>query len=81
MVTVSINHELLSVSEAADILGCTMRNIRKLVSSGIVKGVRLHDRALVVYRSSVEAYKKKPQHKGRPRLGFQTDKKKTSKAG
>ena len=70
----SINKNLISVVEAAQIIGCTTRNVRKLIDEGKVKAVALHDRSWVVYRSSAESYAKKPQIIGQPRKGFKADK-------
>lgn len=67
------NSNLISVSEAADIVGCTMRHIRKLVERGDIKGEKLHPRAIVVYRRSVESYANKDIRRGRPRLGSKKD--------
>lgn len=72
---VSINKNLISVVEAAEIIGCTTRNVRKLIDEGKVKATALHNRSWVVYRSSAEAYARKPQEIGQPRKGFKTDQK------
>jgi hypothetical protein len=70
LATMSIqNDQLISVREAAAIIGCTGRRVRQLVESEQIKGEHLHARTIVVSRESAESYATKEQTRGRPRGG------------
>lgn len=64
------NDRLISVAEAAELIGCTGRRVRQLIESGEIKGEKLHARTIVVSRASAEKYacRELPQ-RGRPRTG------------
>ena len=67
MVTMAIKGDLLSVTEAATILGCTTSHVRLLLSEGTLEGQKLHERAWAVSRKSLNAYAKREITVGRPR--------------
>jgi len=58
----------ISVSDAAEILGCTVGRVRQLLIDGTIYGMKLNERAWAVERKSVEKLAKVPQTLGRPRL-------------
>lgn len=60
-----------SVSDAAQIVGCTVGRIRQLLIDGDIAGMKLNDRAWAVDRKSAEKYAKKTFNVGRPRLANQ----------
>lgn len=59
----------LSVDEAARILGCTTGRIRQMLRADELDGEKLNERAWAVDKESVEKAAKKPQERGRPRIG------------
>jgi hypothetical protein len=59
----------VSVSEAAEVIGCTEGRVRKLLIDGVLKGTKLNERAWAVDLSSAEKYARTPQKLGRPRIG------------
>lgn len=65
-----IENSLLSVAEAAKLIGCSAANVRKLVRNKKLKSQRLHERAIAIDRASAEEYAKSEQQFGRPRQGF-----------
>lgn len=58
---------MIAVDKAADIIGCTTRRVQQLLSSGTLKGVRLHKNAWLVNEQSARAYSRIDQGRGRPR--------------
>lgn len=63
----ALKGDLLSVTEAANILGCTTSHVRLLLVSGTLVGQKLHARAWAVTRKSLNAYAKRKFTVGRPR--------------
>lgn len=60
---------LLSVEEAANVIGCTEGRVRQLLRSGELKGVKLNERAWAVYAEAAEKMADNPATVGRPRVG------------
>lgn len=58
----------ISVSDAAEVLGCTEGRVRQLLDEKKIEGEKLHERAWAVDRKSVEAYSKREITTGRPRI-------------
>lgn len=58
---------VVSVEEAATIIGCNESRVRQLLGSGDLSGQKLNARAWVVSRESAERYAAEPQRTGRPR--------------
>lgn len=67
MVTMAVKGDLLSVTEAADILGCSTSHVRFLLAEKIIEGEKLSERAWAVKRGSLNAYARKKITVGRPR--------------
>ena len=61
--------KFLSVEEAADLLGCTVGRIRQMLRAEELKGEKLNERAWAVDREDAEKAARKPQERGRPRIG------------
>ena len=64
----------ISVTDAAEIIGCTRENVHYLIRVGLVKAVRIGRKQtspFAVDVASVEAYAKLPYRTGRKRKGFQ----------
>lgn len=60
----------ISVTEAAEIIGCTRSNVLYLIRRGLVKARRIGLLRKAIYAvdaASVKAYAAKPQWTGRPR--------------
>jgi excisionase family DNA binding protein len=60
----------ISVTEAAEIIGCTRGNVLYLIRRGLVKARRIGRLRKAIYAvdaASVAAYAAKPQRTGRPR--------------
>jgi hypothetical protein len=57
----------VSVSEAAEIIGCSDSRVRQLLIDRTLAGQKLNERAWAVERKSAESYAKQPQTVGRPR--------------
>jgi hypothetical protein len=56
----------ISVPEAANIIGCTGGRVRQLLIEGVLKGVKLNERAWAVRKDSAKKYAV-PKTTGRPR--------------
>ncbi len=63
----AVKGDLLSVSEAAKILGCSASHVRFLLAEKLLDGEKLSPRAWVVRRQSLDAYANKEITVGRPR--------------
>lgn len=59
--------DLVSVSEAAEILGCTEGRIHQLLRAGTLPGKKLNERAWAINRADIESLAETPQTRGRPR--------------
>lgn len=59
---------LLSVKEAADVIGCTEGRVCQLCRSEELHAEKINERAWVIYRESAEAYARKAKTTGRPRI-------------
>lgn len=62
-----IDNTLLSVSEAAELLGCTTGRVRQLLLAGVIAGQKLHERAWIIRKEAVDAYRKNRRGVGRPK--------------
>lgn len=58
---------MIAVSKAAEIIGCTTRRVQQLLKEGSVKGLRLHKNAWLVDIRSATKYAKIEQGRGRPK--------------
>src|SRR5690606_28426241 len=58
---------LVSVNEAAEVIGCTVGRVRQLLIAGRLEGEKLNERAWRVDRRSAEKYARDMAHTGRPR--------------
>jgi excisionase family DNA binding protein len=67
MSTVAVKN-LLSVKEAAEVIGCTDGRICQLCRAGDLRAEKINERAWVIYRESAEAYARIVQPSGRPRV-------------
>ena len=59
---------LLSVSEAAERIGCTDGRVRQLLRAGLLLGKKLNGRAWGVFDESVTRFLSRPKTTGRPRV-------------
>ena len=60
----------ISVTDAAEIIGCTRGNVLYLIREGLIQAERLGRRERAVWAvdaASVEVYAKGPKRTGRPR--------------
>ena len=60
----------ISVTDAAEIIGCTRENVHYLIRRGLIKAVRIGRKRtspFAVDLASVQAYAKMPYRTGRPR--------------
>ena len=62
-----IDEKLISVTEAAAIIGCTTAHVRLLLSEGKLVGQKIHARSWIVDRDSAKAYSRIEQTVGRPK--------------
>ena len=65
----------ITVTEAAEIIGCTRGNVLYLIRRGLVRAERLGRRERAVWAvdtASVEAYARLPYRTGRKRKGMAT---------
>jgi len=60
--------EYITVEEAAEIIGCTRPHVRFLLGEESIVGHKLSDRVWLVEKKSAQAYARKPQKRGRPRV-------------
>jgi len=58
---------LITVAEAAALLGVTPRRVRKFIEEGRLQGEPVNPRLWLVYRSSVERFARAPRRGGRPK--------------
>lgn len=58
----------LTITETADMLGCTEGRIRQLLRDKKLKGKKFHERAWAIERVSAEKYAAIKQTVGRPRI-------------
>lgn len=56
----------ITVKEAKDILGVTVRRIQQFIASGELKATLMGERLYLLLRSDVEAFKAIDRPKGRP---------------
>jgi excisionase family DNA binding protein len=61
-----IQHDFVSVSEAASIMGLHPRYVRKLCAAGRIDVIRV-GKVFLVTRKSAEAYQRDPYGRGRPK--------------
>lgn len=61
------NRRFVSVTEAANIIGCTGGRVRQLLIAGELNGEKLHPRAWAIKLADVQKYAKAPAKRGRPR--------------
>ena len=64
----ALEHELVSVNDAADILGCTVGRVRQMLRQGELSGIKVNRRAWLVFRSAAETHRARPSAVGRPRV-------------
>lgn len=62
-----INFDAISVTTAAEVIGCTVSRVRQLLRDGELKGEKLGPRAWAVSRVAAEKLAAKPAATGRPR--------------
>lgn len=67
MTTMQINFDAISVTAAAEIIGCTTGRVRQLLRDGALRGAKLGVRAWAVSRVDAEKLGKNPSPLGRPR--------------
>jgi hypothetical protein len=65
---------MVTVAEAAEILGCTPRRVQQLFVEQVLKGRQIGKRLRLIDLRSVRAYGKKEQTKGRPKISAVTEK-------
>lgn len=63
----SLHGNFVSVKEAAEIIGCTDSNVRRMIAAGSLAAVRLTERAYAVRMDSAQKAAKNPSSTGRPR--------------
>ena len=63
----AIEGKFVGVKEAAEILGCTDSNVRKLIASGMLEAKVLSERVKVIPRKSLDRYAAKEIRVGRRR--------------
>lgn len=63
----TLSDELINVTDAAKIIGCTPAHVRLLLDRKQIEGEKLHSHAWLVVRKSAQKYAKTPQKTGRPR--------------
>ena len=64
----------ISVEQAAELIGCTRRNVLYLIQQGLIQAQRIGRKRtspFAVDVASVEAYARLPYRTGRKRKGFQ----------
>jgi len=61
--------DLLSVDEAARLIGVTSGRIRQLLSSGELRGEKFRNLIWQIRRSDAEKFANQPEGPGRPRSG------------
>jgi excisionase family DNA binding protein len=64
--------QFVSVSEAAEILGCTDGRIRQMLRAGEIEGIKLNERAWAIPKKAAEKAAKNTPTTGRPRISAQT---------
>ncbi len=62
-----INFDAVSVTAAAQIIGCTSGRVRQLLRDGALRGAKLGERAWAVSRIDAEKMAHNPSPLGRPR--------------
>lgn len=62
-----INFDAVSVTKAAEIIGCTTGRVRQLLRDGVIRGAKLSQRAWVVSRVDAQKMSETPAPTGRPR--------------
>jgi len=62
-------HDMLTVSEAADLVGVWPQHIRRKLASGELAGIKVGPRAWLIPRDEVERFAKMESRRGRPRSG------------
>mgnify|MGYP001199890953 CR=1 FL=1 len=62
-----INFDAVSVSAAAEIIGCTTGRVRQLLRDGMLRGEKLGARAWAVSRVDASKLARTPAKTGRPR--------------
>lgn len=59
-----------TVSQSAEMAGCTVSYVRQLLRKGVILGEKIGDRAWLISAKEIEKLKKPPTGKlGRPRRG------------
>ena len=59
--------DYLTVQEAAEMIGCSVANVRTLYRRGVLPTVRYGKRTVLVQRRDVEQYRDSARHPGWPR--------------
>lgn len=67
MSAMQINFDAVSVSRAAEIIGCTTGRVRQLLREEALRGKKLGERAWAVSRVDAEKLAESPAKTGRPR--------------
>lgn len=63
----NIAFDAVSVSQAAEIIGCSTGRVRQLLRDGLIRGEKLGPRAWVVSRVDAQKMAVTPAKTGRPR--------------
>jgi excisionase family DNA binding protein len=63
----AITAEWITVSEAAEHIGCSPRTVLRLADAGSIEKVEVNPRLFLVKKADVEAEAKRGQSFGRPR--------------
>ena len=66
-----INFDAVSVTRAAEIIGCTTGRVRQLLRDQMIRGTKLGARAWAVSRVDAEKMAENPAKTGRPRKSAQ----------
>lgn len=64
-----ITKDWLTTAEAAELIGCTTRAVRKMASDGRLREMVINPRMTLVHATDVKREAKTPQPTGRPRIG------------
>lgn len=63
----SLQEDFLTVSQAADKIGCTPRRVRQMIDSGILAGEQMSNWLWMIPKKAVDKIAKTPAKTGRPR--------------
>lgn len=59
---------LLTVSQAAEVIGCTPGRVRQLILAGTLEATKLSPRIMLVQKKDAEKIARNPANVGRPRI-------------